>query len=123
MPSLNVSENLSLRHYRYPPFSQGGLMNAGRARQFAESSIRDYDIATPSLETRTGLLSGGNIQKVILARELASRPSGAVKLIVAAHPTYGLDIGATEQTHQLLLSEAKREQPFPYERDPSLCSG
>lgn len=108
VPSLTVSENLALRHYRYPPFSRGGLLDAGAAQRFAETSVREYGVTTPSLKTRTGLLSGGNIQKVVLARELAARPAGAVRLVVAAHPTYGLDVGATEQTHGLLLGEAKR---------------
>ena len=108
VPSLNVTENLALRHYRYAPFSRGGLLDAGAAQEFAETSVHDYSVATPSLTTRTGLLSGGNIQKLVLARELARRPSGSVQLIVAAHPTYGLDIGATEQTHRALLGEAAR---------------
>jgi ABC-type uncharacterized transport system ATPase subunit len=107
-PGLSVSENLTLRHYRYPPFSRGGLLRSGAARRFAETTVRDYGVATPSLNTRTGRLSGGNIQKLILARELSARPTGAVELIVASHPTYGLDIGATEGTHRLLLAERDR---------------
>jgi len=108
LPGLSVSENLMLRHYRYAPFSRGGLLDGSAARRFAEASVRDYRVATPSLTTKTGRLSGGNIQKLVLARELSKRPTGGVKLVVAAHPTYGLDIGATEQTHRLLLAERDR---------------
>ena len=108
IPGFSVSENLALRHYRYAPFSRGGLLDAGAARHFAEASVQAYDVSTPSLTTKTSLLSGGNIQKLILARELSERPAGEVKLIVAAHPTYGLDIGATEATHQALLRERDR---------------
>jgi simple sugar transport system ATP-binding protein len=60
-----------------------------------------YDIATPDPETPAGVLSGGNIQKLILARELLGRP----KVIVAAHPTYGLDVGATVRVHHLLRQQ------------------
>ena len=108
VPSLSVSENLALRHYRYPPFSRGGLLNAAATERFAEASVLEYKISTPSLKTRTGRLSGGNIQKLVLARELSERPGGVVKLVVAAHPTYGLDIGATEQTHRMLVQERDR---------------
>ncbi len=108
LPGLSIGENLTLRHYRYPPFSRLGLLDRGAARRFAEASVREHEVATPSLTTKTGRLSGGNIQKLILARELSQRPGGAVKLVVAAHPTYGLDIGATEATHRLLLRERDR---------------
>ena len=108
VPGFTVAENLVLRHYRYPPFSQSSVLDAGAARRFAERSVRDYEVSTPSLKTKTSLLSGGNIQKLILARELSQRPGGEVKLVVAAHPTYGLDIGATEVTHRALLAERDR---------------
>ncbi|GAI04621.1 unnamed protein product, partial [marine sediment metagenome] len=66
--------------------------------------MENYQIAAPSDETAAKLLSGGNIQRVVLARELSGNP----RLIIAAHPTYGLDVGATEQVRQVLL--AQREQ-------------
>ncbi len=99
VPAFSVTENLMLRGYREPPLSQGPLLDYRAAERTAERAIDAYDVATPSPKTPTRLLSGGNVQKVILARELAGRP----KLIVAAHPTYGLDVGATERTHQELL--------------------
>ncbi|MDD5453647.1 MAG: heme ABC transporter ATP-binding protein, partial [Candidatus Bipolaricaulis sp.] len=67
----------------------------------AEQAIEEYEIITPSPKTPAKLLSGGNIQKLILARELSGEPG----LVVAAHPTYGLDVGATELIRQLLLRQ------------------
>lgn len=108
VPSLSVTENLMLRGYRYAPFSHGGLLDSAAAKRFAETSVKAYGVATPSLMTRTGLLSGGNIQKLVLARELTRHPGGDVNLVVAVHPTYGLDIGATEATHRTLLEGRDR---------------
>ncbi|WP_297852135.1 ABC transporter ATP-binding protein [Meiothermus sp.] len=101
VPSMNVAENLALRSFDRPPFARGLLLNPAAIVAFAEAKIREYAVATPSLHTPSRLLSGGNIQKVILARELA----GQSRLILAVHPTYGLDIGATEQVHRVLLEK------------------
>ncbi len=102
--SLSVAENLVLKHYRYPPFSRGPVLDFRAVRAFAREAVARYRVATPSIETPVRLLSGGNIQKLILARELYARP----RLLVAAHPTYGLDVGAAAQVHRLLLEERKR---------------
>ena len=104
VPSMSVAENLVLRQYRYPPFAKGALLNSQAVETFAEKSIKDYDVATPSRNTDARLLSGGNVQKVILARELSGEP----KLVVAAHPTYGLDVSAAALTHELLLKQRAR---------------
>ena len=101
---LSVVENLSLRHYRYPPFSRAGVLNRRAMQDFARKAVERYNIVTPSIDTPTRLLSGGNIQKLILARELEGEPV----LIVAAHPTYGLDVGAAEQTHRVLIKQQER---------------
>ncbi len=97
--TMTVAENLILRRYRYPPFARGPLLDYEAAQRFARELILEYNIATPSPRTLVKSLSGGNIQRLILARELSAQPA----LIVAAHPTYGLDISATEQIHRLLL--------------------
>lgn len=104
VPALSVCDNLSLRHYRYPPFSRYGLLNPAAMQRFAREAVARYQIATPSIHTPARNLSGGNIQKLILARELEGEPV----LIVAAHPTYGLDVGATELTHRVLLEQRER---------------
>ncbi len=112
VPNMSVAENLILKYYRKAPFSKALfnndkfrlLLNLDYINDFAEKLIKEYDIMTPSIYTPAKLLSGGNIQKLILARELSSRP----KLVIAAHPTYGLDVGATEYIRRILLRE--REQ-------------
>jgi ABC-type uncharacterized transport system ATPase subunit len=63
--------------------------------------VDEYQVATPSVETPARMLSGGNLQKVILARETSENP----KLMIAVHPTRGLDVGATESVHKLLIKQ------------------
>lgn len=99
VPPMSVAENLVLNRYRYAPFARGPLLDAGAIGRFATRMIAEYGIATPGPATPARLLSGGNVQRVILARELSTAPP----LIVAMHPTYGLDISATQQIHTLLV--------------------
>ena len=104
VPSMTVKENLVLRQYRYKPFSKGPLLNWSAVSDFAKESIDNYEISTPSQDTMARLLSGGNVQKVILARELSTEP----KLVVASHPTYGLDVSAAALTQNLLIEQRER---------------
>lgn len=104
VPSLSVAENLVLRQYRYLPFARGELLDWKEVTRFAHASVKDYEVATPSKDTPARLLSGGNVQKLILARELSGDP----RLVVAAHPTYGLDVSAAALTHNLLLQQRER---------------
>lgn len=99
VPALSVAENLVLKSYRYSPFSRGPVIDSKAIDRFARQMIAEYEIVTPGPATPVRLLSGGNIQKLILSREFAERPA----LIIAAHPTSGLDVSATEQIHTLLL--------------------
>ncbi|KUK26822.1 MAG: ABC transporter ATP-binding protein [Acetothermia bacterium 64_32] len=101
VPGMTVEDNLILKRHHRPPFSRGPFLKLREIRRFASRSIEEYEIMTPSLRTPAKLLSGGNIQKLILARELSGRPG----LVVAAHPTYGLDVGATELIRQLLIRQ------------------
>jgi general nucleoside transport system ATP-binding protein len=101
VPTMSVAENLLLRHYHKPPFARGLFIQRRVMTQFAQQAITAYDIVTPGPATPAGVLSGGNVQKLILARELAGQP----RLIVAAHPTYGLDVGATAHVHHLLRQQ------------------
>ncbi len=104
VPPMTVAENLVLRQYRYPPYARGPLLDLATIARFARQMIAEYEIATPGERTTARALSGGNIQKLILARELSGRPG----VIIAAHPTSGLDVSATEQIHTILLR--RREQ-------------
>jgi simple sugar transport system ATP-binding protein len=104
VPALSIRENLILKSYRHPPFSRFCFLNRKESDANARRAMDDYQIAAPSDDTAVKLLSGGNIQRVVLARELSGDP----RLIVAAHPTYGLDVGATEQVRQILIKERER---------------
>ncbi len=99
VPTMSVAENLVLKRYRYPPFAHGPIMDRAAIDRFARQMIAEYEIATPGTATPIRLLSGGNIQRLILGRELSAHPT----VIVAAHPTSGLDVSATEHIHTLLL--------------------
>lgn len=101
VPNLPVSDNLALKGYRQSPLSRGPFLVRKAIRDFARRLIAIFDIATPSTETPVKLLSGGNLQKTILAREITAGRG----LIVAVHPTHGLDVGATETVHRTLLEQ------------------
>ena len=103
VPSMTVAENLALRGYDQPPLARGLARDLKLTDDLAKREVEAYNVATPSIHTPSRLLSGGNIQKLILARELRGEP----KLILAVHPTYGLDIGATDQVHRLLLERTE----------------
>lgn len=104
VPDMSVAENLILKDYRCLPFCKGFFLNVDFIAQRVRKLISEYEIMTPSKDTPAKLLSGGNIQRLILARETSKEPH----LIVAAHPTYGLDVGATEQIRRLLLEQRER---------------
>jgi ABC-type uncharacterized transport system ATPase subunit len=97
----SVAENLILRDHASKPYANGIFMNFARIAERSDQLIRDFDIRTPSRDTVLKSLSGGNIQKMILARELSSRPS----VLVGAQPTRGVDISATEYIHRLLVEQ------------------
>jgi simple sugar transport system ATP-binding protein len=101
MPGMDLSENLILKRYFLPPFCRKGVLDLKSIRSNAEKLKTEYDIVAPSIRTKAKFLSGGNIQRLILARELSSVP----KLVIAAHPTYGLDVGATEYIRRKLVEE------------------
>jgi ABC-type uncharacterized transport system ATPase subunit len=101
-PSVSIASNLALKSYREPPASTGPLLRLRRMRDRAIELIKRYRIAAPGPQAPVRLLSGGNLQKVVLAREF----SGGPKLLVAASPTRGLDVGAIESVHTYLNEAA-----------------
>ena len=101
-PSLSIAENLILKSHRQAPMSTRGVLRHDRIRRNAQDLMRRFAVAAPGPDTPTRLLSGGNVQKVVLARELSSNPA----VILAANPTRGLDVGATEAVRSLLLEAA-----------------
>jgi general nucleoside transport system ATP-binding protein len=98
---LSVAENLSLHAYRTPPESRLGWLWPHRMVSRARKLIREYDIRGGGPQTPAGSLSGGNQQKVVVAREIAAQP----RVLVAAQPTRGLDVGAIEYVHRRLVEE------------------
>ena len=109
VPSMSVAENLALRDYAKSPLARGMMRDLGALDSHAKQMVTTFDISTPGVGTASRLLSGGNIQKIILARELGDLSGqGGAKVILAVHPTYGLDIGATEQVHRTLMDAAGR---------------
>jgi simple sugar transport system ATP-binding protein len=98
---FSVTENLILRDHASRPYASGVFMNFGEIARRSDELIRDFDIRTPTRDTALKSLSGGNIQKMILARELSRQPS----VLVAAQPTRGVDISATEYIHRLLVEQ------------------
>jgi ABC-type uncharacterized transport system ATPase subunit len=97
--SLSVAENLILKRFFRPPIARGWSVNSSAVHQNAVHLVDEYKIATPTVDTPVRMLSGGNLPKVILARETSESP----QLMIAVHPTRGLDVGATESVHKLLM--------------------
>jgi len=103
-PNLSITDNTIMKSYCHDPIGNGWSIDFTRAGELARKLKDKYDILAPSVETPAGKLSGGNLQKVILAREISSNP----KLIVAMQPTRGLDVGAIESIQTLLLEQRKQ---------------
>jgi ABC-type uncharacterized transport system ATPase subunit len=101
---LSVEENLILESHSSADFHSYGLLKSKKIQQFSEELIEKYRIMTAGRDAVTKSLSGGNLQKVMLARELAGKPA----LIIASQPTRGLDVGAMEYIHRRLLQERER---------------
>jgi len=102
--SMNIAENLRLKDYLLPPFAAPFIMNGKTIEQHAQQAISKYNILPADPHARVQLLSGGNRQRVVLAREFSSRP----RLIIAAHPTAGLDIAGAQYIHELFIEEQTR---------------
>jgi ABC-type uncharacterized transport system ATPase subunit len=97
--SFSVQDNLVLNTYYVQPFAKGALLQRNEIEGAAQERIRLFDVRTPSPHLPTSKLSGGNQQKVIVAREL-SRP---IKLLIANQPTRGLDVGSIEYIHNMIV--------------------
>jgi len=98
---FSVEENIYLHDHSAPQYTRGVFLNFASMQSHAVDLVREFTVKTPSLETPLKNLSGGNIQKLIMARELSRKPG----VLVAAQPTRGVDIGATEYIHQRLLAQ------------------
>jgi len=103
-PSLSVGENLQLRSYRHPPTRRGCWLDLDADRAGCQRRVDALQIAAAGLDQAARLLSGGNLQKVVLARELGAE----ARVILALHPTRGLDAWATAEVRRLLLAARDR---------------
>ena len=101
---LSVEENIMLEEHGHPPFARGIFLNFSKIADHTRHLIQDFEIKTPSRQTPLRNLSGGNIQKLIMARELSRDPS----VLIAAQPTRGVDIGSTEYIHQRLIAQRSK---------------
>ncbi len=101
VPGMSVAENLILKSFSREPVAAGWAINRKVVHENALRLVDQYQISTPTVETPVRMLSGGNLQKLILARETSGRPS----LMIAVHPTRGLDVGATEAVHKILIEQ------------------
>jgi simple sugar transport system ATP-binding protein len=106
VPSFSISENIILKDNSGKEYSHNGFLKLGYINKKTETLIEQFDIRCPGAQTQAGSLSGGNIQKVILARELTRGP----RFLVSVYPTRGLDMGAAEFIHKQLL--AKRREGY-----------
>jgi len=102
-PNLSIAENLILKSYRGKEMRRGPVLSNRKEIANAKEMIKRFDVRAPGPRTLIRQLSGGNIQKVLLARELSSEP----RVLVAASPTRGLDVGATQYVRRVLVDTAK----------------
>ncbi|MDY0088591.1 MAG: ABC transporter ATP-binding protein [Coriobacteriia bacterium] len=101
---FDLMENLILGDHRRAPFAKHGIFDFTAITEVSRRLLKDYDVRAPSESVKAGTLSGGNQQKLVLARELGRDPD----LLVAAQPTRGLDVGAIEFVHEQILDERGR---------------
>jgi len=97
---FTIAENLMLNRSDREPFARRGLIRLGFLKEFAEAKVKEFDVRSQGIETKAGALSGGNQQKVVLARELSRKLS----LLVASQPTRGLDVGSIEFVHEQIVA-------------------
>ncbi|MEW8956070.1 ATP-binding cassette domain-containing protein, partial [Clostridium sp.] len=97
----SLLENSVLGNHYKSPFAKGIIMNYNKIREHAKKLIKEYDVRTPNEDVMASALSGGNQQKMIIAREIEKNP----EVILAAQPTRGIDVGAIEYIHRRLVEE------------------
>jgi len=101
VPNLSVIENAILHNYNKKEYSSGFFLNYKKIRAYTHKLVQDYDVALADIEHPVNYLSGGNLQKLLLGREISQQP----RLLIASYPVRGLDVAATESVFNLLLTE------------------
>jgi simple sugar transport system ATP-binding protein len=105
VPHMSVAENMALRTFDRPPQAQGFMLLVNAMRRMAEGLIQQFSVKTPSVETPIRNLSGGNVQRAVLARELSA---DHIRLLIAANPCFGLDFSAVEFIHGQMIAARNR---------------
>ena len=106
VPTMSVAENIALRTFDRPPQARWNWLLILKAiRQMAQGLVHTFSVKTPTVDTPVGHLSGGNVQRTVLARELSSE---SVKLLIAANPCFGLDFAAVEFIHNAIVDARNR---------------
>lgn len=100
----SIADNLVLNRFDEPEFASRGVRNRGAVSTLADELVEQFDVRTPSIETTVESLSGGNKQKVVIARELAAEP----RLLIASQPTRGVDVGSIEFIHSQIVAARDR---------------
>ena len=103
-PNLSLTDNIIMKEYRQAPIASGMAIDSQAAAEHASGLKQSFDIMAPSIRTPARMLSGGNLQRLILAREISGQP----QMMVAVQPTRGLDVGAIESVQRLLLEQRDR---------------
>jgi simple sugar transport system ATP-binding protein len=98
---MDCVSNIMLKRSGDDALTRGPFVDVGEAEKLTKSLVDSFDVQTPSIRAPVRLMSGGNIQKLLLARELSSQP----KLLVASQPTAGLDVAAARAVHDLILEQ------------------
>lgn len=101
---MDLAENFILKNFAKPQSSHWGILKKAAIDRQTQETVDAYQIKTAGIHTPAGLMSGGNLQKLLVGREVAEDP----KLIVAAYPVHGLDVGAINSIHKILLEERQK---------------
>ncbi|MCT4594017.1 MAG: ABC transporter ATP-binding protein [Anaeromicrobium sp.] len=101
---FSIYENFILNDYKNPKFSKNSILNINNIKEFSKKMVEKFDIRLNHIEDRAAVLSGGNQQKIIIAREVTNNPN----VLIAAQPTRGLDVGAIEFVHKALVDQRNK---------------
>ena len=99
IPQMKIFENVALNNFKSSNFFNNGLINESRIKEHAKKIITDFNVNTDNIELKSQFLSGGNLQKLIIGRELITSPD----LLICFNPTWGLDVGAINYIHETLI--------------------
>ena len=101
---MDLAENYILKNFSKPQSSRWGILRKKSINQQTQEAVDTYQIKNAGIHTPAGLMSGGNLQKLLVGREVAEDP----KIIIAAYPVHGLDVGAINSIHKILLEERQK---------------